>query len=68
MNDQAPARRRNIGRGFSIPAAAEDLGLSEYTLRKAVDRGEVTAILFGGLRRIPPAEMERLRKTFCTEA
>ena len=62
-DDQVPARR-NIGGGLSIPAAAAELGLSEYTLRKAVDRKEVVAITFGGLRRIPPAEIERLRGTF----
>jgi excisionase family DNA binding protein len=64
MTDKQAPARRNIGGGLSIPAAAAELGLPEYTLRKAVDRGEVTAVKFGGLRRIPPAEIERLRETF----
>ena len=64
MTDKQAPARRNIGGGLSIPAAAAELGLSEYTLRKAVDRGEVVAIRFGGLRRIPPAEIEKLRDTF----
>jgi len=58
------ALHRNVGKGLSIPAAALELGMSEYTLRKAVDRGEVKTISFGGLRRIPPSEIERLRAMF----
>ena len=64
MTDKETPARRNIGGGLSIPAAAAELGLSEYTLRRAVDRKEVIAITINGLRRIPPAEIERLRETF----
>jgi hypothetical protein len=55
-------RRRNAGRGLSIPAAAEELKASEWQLRRAVERGEVTVVQVGGLRRIPPREIERLRR------
>jgi hypothetical protein len=64
MTDKQVPARRNIGGGLSIPAAAAELDWSEYTLRKAVDRKEVLAITINGLRRIPPAEIARLRETF----
>jgi hypothetical protein len=50
-----PARRR--GRlGYSIPKGAEELGLPEQQVRRAVDRGEIKTIPFAGLRRIPPSD------------
>jgi len=58
----APARKRGFVRaGFSIPAAARELDLAEQTLRRACDRGEVRFIRFGGVRRIPFDELERIR-------
>ena len=62
MANSEKRRRRNAGGGLSIPAAAEELNASEWQLRRAVDRGEVAVVQFGGLRRIPPAEIERLRR------
>ncbi len=64
MNDKRTPTRRNIGGGLSIPAAAAELQMSEYTLRRAVDRKEVVAVTINGVRRIPPAEIEKLRETF----
>ena len=46
------------------PAAAEELNCSEYTLRGAVNRGEVKTVPFNGLHRIPPLELERIRGIF----
>jgi excisionase family DNA binding protein len=57
-------RHRNLGGALTIPGAAEALKMSEYTLRRAVDRGEVESIKINGLRRIPPAEVTRLADTF----
>ena len=50
--------------GNSIPAAARKLGFGEGTVRRAVDRGEIKIIEFGGLRRISDAEIERVRVLF----
>lgn len=49
------------GAGYTIPAAAEVLCISYKTLLKAVDSGEVLTVDFGGLRRIPKREVERIR-------
>jgi excisionase family DNA binding protein len=47
--------------GNSIPAAAKKLGVGEGTVRRAVDRKEIQVVEFGGLKRIPDAEIERVR-------
>jgi excisionase family DNA binding protein len=60
-------KRHRRGAGWSIPAAAKELGINDHTLRRAVERGEVACIQFGGLRRIPPAELARLRELFVTD-
>jgi hypothetical protein len=60
--DERPTTRRNLGGGLSIPAAAEKLNWSEWSLRRAVDRGEVQVCVMAGLRRIPPAEIARLEE------
>jgi hypothetical protein len=59
----APTAVRHITHaGFSIPAAAKAADVPEGVMRRAVDRGEVEVIRFAGLRRVPPREVERLRK------
>ena len=58
---------RHIGHlGFTIPAFAEELNVPEGAVRRAVEKGEVETVWFGGLRRIPPREVERLRSLFKT--
>ena len=47
--------------GNSIPGAARKLKLGENTLRRAIANGEVKYVDFGGLRRIPDSEVERIR-------
>lgn len=60
---------RHIGHlGFTIPAFAEELEVPEGAVRRAVDKGEVETVWFGGLRQIPPREVERLRSLFKTAA
>lgn len=54
--------RRNLGNGLSIPAAAERLGWPEWTLRRAIERGEVTVHKMAGMRRLLPDEIERLEQ------
>jgi transposase len=56
--------RRNIGQGLSIRAAAAELGWSYWSLYRAVQKGEARAVEFAGLKRLPPAEIERLRALF----
>jgi hypothetical protein len=63
---RVPAFRRDTV-GYSIPAAAEALNMPESIIRRAADRHEVEVVVFAGLRRIPPAEVARLRKLFGKE-
>ena len=51
------APRHYTHAGFSIPA-----------LRRAVKAREVETIPFGGLDRMPPREIDRLREIFRTDA
>ena len=55
------------GAGFSIPAAAEAIGVSAKTLRTAIVQQQVHVIAFGGLVRVPRVEVERLRGLFGKE-
>jgi excisionase family DNA binding protein len=65
LKQPVPAAKRGFARaGFSIPAAAKELNMAEQTLRRAVDRGEIQSIRFGGVRRIPLGELERIRNVF----
>lgn len=50
--------------GYSIPAAAVELNVPEGTVRRAVKNGEIAVVPFGGLDRIPPREIERIRGVF----
>ena len=50
--------------GFTIPGFAEEVGVPDGMVRRAVENGEVEFVWFGGLRRIPPREVERLRAFF----
>jgi excisionase family DNA binding protein len=64
-----PKRKKPSGRhidhlGFTIPAFAEELKVPEGMVRRAVENKEVEFVWFGGLRRIPPREVERLRSLF----
>jgi hypothetical protein len=58
-----PAKYRQ-GAGYSLPAAAAALEVSYATLRRAIELKQIRVIDFGGLQRIPPAEIERLRREF----
>jgi hypothetical protein len=50
--------------GFTIPGFAQELEVPEGMVRRAVENGEVEFVWFGGLRRIPPREADRLRSLF----
>lgn len=58
-----PKRHRD-GAGFSVPAAAEEVGVSYKTLREAIALKQVRTIRFGRLERVPRAEVARLKEVF----
>jgi excisionase family DNA binding protein len=64
MANRKQVQRHLVRAGNSIPAAARKLGFGEGTVRRAVDRGEIKIVEFGGLRRITDAEIERVRSLF----
>jgi len=57
-------RGARTGAGYTIPAAAEAIGCAYKTLLSAALRGQVQVIEFGGLRRVPAAEVTRLKALF----
>ena len=52
--------RRAPGPGYSILGAAKESGLPEKRIRRAIELGEIRVIEFGGVKRIPPSEVQRL--------
>jgi hypothetical protein len=60
----AGKKRRRKGAGFSIPAAAEEIGVSYKTLREAIALEQVRVIDFGHLKRVPNSEVARLKEEF----
>jgi excisionase family DNA binding protein len=59
-----PKKRRRDGAGFSVPAAAEEVGVSYKALRDAIELNQVRTIKFGRLTRVPKAEVTRLKEAF----
>ena len=57
-------KRRRDGAGFSVPAAAEEIGVSYKTLRDAIEMKQVRAVKFGRITRVPKAEVARLKEVF----
>jgi excisionase family DNA binding protein len=57
-------KRRRDGAGFSVPAAAEEIGVSYKVLRDAIELNQVRTIRFGNLTRVPKAEVARLKEVF----
>jgi excisionase family DNA binding protein len=57
-------KRRRDGAGFSVPAAAEAVGVSYKAMRAAIEKNQVRVVEFGGLTRVPKAEVARLKETF----
>jgi hypothetical protein len=57
-------KRRRDGAGYSVPGAAEEIGVSYKTLREAIERNQVRTIDFGGITRVPPSEVARLKEVF----
>lgn len=64
MLDPDTKQRYTPKGGYSIRQAATELNLPEKRVRRAVDRKDVEAVDFGGVIRIPPREVERLRKLY----
>jgi excisionase family DNA binding protein len=57
-------KRRRDGAGYSVPAAAEEIGVSYKTLRDAIALNQVRAIKFGNILRVPKAEVARHKEAF----
>lgn len=57
-------KRRRDGAGYSVPAAAEECGVSYKAMREAIARKQVRVIPFGGIDRVPKSEVERLKAIF----
>ena len=55
-------RRSPSGPGFTIPQFARAVGETEHVIRAAVRNGSVDAILFNGIKRIPPREKDKWRE------
>jgi excisionase family DNA binding protein len=47
-------------RTYSVAEAAELFGVSTWTINRAIKRGELNALRFGRVTRIPRIEVERL--------
>jgi hypothetical protein len=62
-----PTGRHIAHLGYTIPAFAEALNIPEGAVRRAVENGDIETVMFAGLRRIPPREIERLRNIFKVE-
>jgi hypothetical protein len=54
--------REEVEPGYTLPAFAKRYGLSVGKVRRAEKNKEIRAVTFAGLKRIPPAEAERLEK------
>jgi hypothetical protein len=59
-----PKSRRRIRSGWSIPGAAEEVGVPYKTMREAIERKQVKVVPFGGLEWVPNSEVERLKGIF----
>lgn len=68
MNQLAPfqdkSRLRASGPGYSITAAAKIIPMPRKRLQRAVDRGEVQIIEFGGVSLLSAKEVERIRALY----
>lgn len=52
----------DIVKYLTIPQAAEVIGCSPLTIRRMISRGEIAAVRFGRLIRIPPAALDRAER------
>ena len=45
---------------YTLKQAAEMLGVSRWTIYKAIEKGQIKAVTISDRRRIPQTELERL--------
>ena len=66
MSESEPVvkKRRRDGAGYSVPGAAEAVGVSYKTMREAIAKNQVRTIDFGGITRVPKGEVARLKEVF----
>jgi len=60
MTPRNKVKRHFTRAGNSIPVSAKRLKMGDGTFRKAIDAGQVKVINFGGLRRVPEYELQRV--------
>lgn len=53
---------------LTVLAAAEQLSVSERTMRSLLDSGEVASVRIGGRRMVPRTEIERLAQPVALES
>ena len=64
MSVSVVKKRRREGAGFSVPVAAEEIGVTYKTLREAIAMNSGRAVIFGRLTRVPNSEVARLKEDF----
>jgi hypothetical protein len=57
-------KKRASGAGHSALGVAKELDIPEGRLRRAINRGEIEVVEFGGVKRIPSRELERLKQLY----
>jgi hypothetical protein len=56
--------KRASGAGRSVLGVAKELDIPEGRVRRAMDKGEIEIVEFGGVKRIPNREFERLKRLY----
>ena len=57
-------RRSPRGPGYTIRQFAEAVDVTEPVIRTAVKNGQIDAVEFNGVKRIPPREYEKWQETW----
>lgn len=45
---------------FNVYEVAEQLGISHWTVRRAIEKGEIDSVRIGGRRLVPARELQRV--------
>ena len=57
-------RNHRLDAGYTIPAFAEQYGISVNRVRRAISLGEIKTEMFAGRPRITPSEARRVAELF----
>lgn len=66
MTSDPPPKKRNrkLGPGYSARQVSFKTGMPVARILRAMDRGEIRVVSFGGVARIPESELERIKKLY----